>query len=237
MSDVYKNLVSFWNDAFAMNEEEKSELVKGINPEEDYQELAPSKKLYDVLSLFSGKTDVLDYGCGNGWASIIMAKKGASSIVSVDVAPHAIESTLTLAQAYCVEKEIHPLLIDEKWLNQQKDAVFEGIFSSNVLDIIPLEMTKSILKEMARVLKEDGVAVFSFNYHADLEAMKKRGAKVEGNSVFIDGVLRLTSLSDEEWKNLFSDYFEITSLSYFSWPGEEKETRRLFVLRKKPTSR
>ena len=49
----------------------------------------------------------------------------------------------------------------------------------------------------------------------------------------MNGVLRLTSLSDEEWKDLFAPYFNVESLTYFSWPGEEKETRRLFVLKKK----
>ena len=64
------------------------------------------------------------------------------------------------------------------------------------------------------------------------EAAKQRGMDlVEDKYLFVDNVLRLLSLSDEEWKELFLPYFEVEQLDYFAWPGEQKETRRLFILR------
>ena len=51
--------------------------------------------------------------------------------------------------------------------------------------------------------------------------------------LFVNDILRLSSLSDDEWKNEFVPYFNIEKLDYFAWEGEPKESRRLFVLRKK----
>ena len=83
------------------------------------------------------------------------------------------------------------------------------------------------------MLQKDGTAVFGFNYYIDPKVMEKRGCVVDGPHVYINNVLRLTSLKDEEWLDLFKEYYELVNLSYFSWPGEEKEKRRLFVLKRK----
>ena len=66
-----------------------------------------------------------------------------------------------------------------------------------------------------------------------IKEMEKRGCVVDGPHVYINNVLRLTSLKDEEWLDIFKEYYNLVSLSYFAWPGEEKETRRLFVLKRK----
>ncbi|GEM_PF-6151835 len=48
--------------------------------------------------------------------------------------------------------------------------------------------------------------------------------------LYVDGVLRLVSLSDDEWTALFSRHFKVIRLEHFAWPGEKSETRRLFHL-------
>ena len=53
-----------------------------------------------------------------------------------------------------------------------------------------------------------------------------------GANIYIDGILRLLSLSDEEWTDIFKEYYKKVSLSYYAWPGEQKEMRRLFILEK-----
>ena len=63
---------------------------------------------------------------------------------------------------------------------------------------------------------------------------KKRNIElVDDMYLFVNDVLRLSSLSDDEWKIIFAPYFEVVKLDYFAWEGEEKESRRLFVLKKK----
>ena len=233
MKNDYLNLVEFWNQNFILSEEDKNQILTQINPDEDYKQLAPSQKLLDVLSVFKGKSGVLDYGCGSGWASIIMAKLGVQNITAVDVATNSIEMTNCYVEAFKVQDQIKSIYIDENWLKNQKEGEYVGFFSSNVIDVVPIEMAKDIIKESARVLQKGGIAVFGLNYYIDSKEMEKRGCIVDGLHVYINNVLRLTSLKDKEWLDLFKEYYELVNLSYFSWPGEEKETRRLFVLKRK----
>ena len=217
----YKNLVSYWNKVFSLS---KKEYV-------NYQDLAPSPKLFDVLQLFKGKDNVLDYGCGDGWASIIMAKSGTKHIEACDVTENSITLVNERKKLYQVEDIINAFQIDENWIKNQKEGEFDGFFSSNVIDVIPLDMAEDIIKNAANVVKKDAPVVFSLNYYIDPELMAQRGAIVKGKQVYLEGVLRLTSLKDEEWLKIFKKYYELVSLDYYAWPGEKDETRRLFVLK------
>lgn len=233
MNSDYKSLKEFWNQNFILKEEDKKEILNSINKDEDYKDLAPSKKQYEILSLFEDKKKVLDYGSGSGWASIIMAKYNVKKVVSVDVSENSIELLKTYSKAFDTESLIEPIVIDENWLKTIRDESFDGFFSSNVVDVIPLEMAKEIIKESSRIVNKDAVVIYSFNYYIDPKEMEKRGCIVNPPYIYINGILRLTSLTDDEWSNIFKEYFDIVDLSYFSWPGEKTETRRIFILKKK----
>ena len=226
----YINLVEFWNQSFQLSEEDKKEFDQ-INEDDDYSQLAPSPKLYDVLTKFNGLENVLDYGCGTGWASIILAKSNVKHITAVDVASNSIEMTNCYAKAFKVSDLITSFPIDENWIKNEKEDTYGGFYSSNVIDVIPLEMAEEIIKESARIVKKNAHVVFSLNYYIDPKEMEKRGCVVSDKSIYINGVLRLTALTDEEWKAIFEKYYGVVSLSYFSWPGENKETRRIFILK------
>ena len=227
----YTDLVAFWNDNFKLNEEDKKEFAN-INSNEDYKRFAPSQKQYDVLLTLTNKENILDYGCGIGWASIIMAKNGAKKITAVDVASNSIEVVNMYAKAFNVEENIKGIVIDENWLTNQKEDVYDGFFSSNVIDVVPLEMAKDIIKNSARVVKKGAQVIFSLNFYANPEMMKERGAIVKGPHVYINGVLRLTSLKDEEWLEIFKEFYKVEKIIYYAWPGEANESRRIFVLKK-----
>ena len=85
MKNDYINLVEFWNQSFLLSEEGKKQISQ-IDKNDDYSQLAPSLKLFDALKEFKGLENVLDYGCGSGWASIILAKSNVKQVVAVDVA-------------------------------------------------------------------------------------------------------------------------------------------------------
>lgn len=230
MNKDYLDLVKFWDSNFVLSKEDEKKLLSEIDPLDDIS-LAPSKKLYDILASFNGLHHILDYGCGSGWASIIIAKNHARKVTAVDVSNNAIKMTDFYKKAFEVDEKINTLKIDENYLKLLDNEVFDGFYSSNVIDVIPLEMAKEIIKESARIITKNGKAIYSLNYYIDPLKMKSRGHQVNDKSIYIDGVLRLTSLTDEEWSVIFNEYFIIESLSYFSWPGEEKETRRIFVLK------
>ena len=102
IQEDYKTLVDFWNQNFALEEEEKKQLEETSN-DDSWKELPPSAKLFDVLTSFKGKEHVLDYGCGSGWGSLVMAKSGVSRITAVDVANNSLEMLRCYAKAYGVE--------------------------------------------------------------------------------------------------------------------------------------
>ena len=231
MNDTYKTLVEFWNKGFELNEEDKKEIEASTGSADDLKGFAPSPKLFDIACSFKGKDNVLDYGCGNGWASLIMAKFGANKVTSVDVAPNSIEMLNSYKKAFGVDNIIDTFAIDENWLGTQEDK-YDGFFCSNVIDVVPLDMAKEIVKNAAKAVKKGARVVFSLNYFIPTKIMEEKGHKVEGPHIFIDGVLRLTSLNDDEWTSIFKEYFKIIKLDYFAWPGEAKEARRLFVLEK-----
>ena len=230
MDDDYKNLTRFWDNSFILNDDNKEEMKKRIDVENDWKDFSPSSKLTEALGLF--KDNVLDYGCGNGWASIIMAKNGIKNIKACDVVPNSIKLLNFYKDLFNISNEIDASLIDSNWLSKEEINKYDGVFCSNVIDVLPLEMSKEIIEGIAKVAKKGATVIFSLNYYIDISNVKNKAFEVKNSQIYIDNVLRLTSLSDDEWKNIFEKYFVDVKLSYFSWSGEEKESRRLFVMKK-----
>ena len=231
MNDTYKTLVEFWNKGFELSKEDKKQIEGSKGTADDLKGFAPSPKLFDIACSFKDKDNVLDYGCGSGWASLIIAKFGANKVTSVDVAPNSIEMLNCYKKAFEVDDKIDTFAIDENWLATQEDK-YDGLFCSNVIDVVPLDMAKEIVKNAAKAVKKGARVIFSLNYYIPVKMMEDKGHKVNGPHIYIDGVLRLTSLTDEEWASIFKEYFKLIKLDYFAWPGEAKEARRLFVLEK-----
>ena len=231
MNETYKTLVEFWNKGFELSEEDKKQIEGSKGTVDDLKGFALSPKLFDIACSFKDKNNVLDYGCGSGWASLIIAKFGANKVTSVDVAPNSIEMLNKYKKAFEVDNIIDTFAIDENWLGTQEDK-YDGFFCSNVIDVVPLNMAKEIVNNAAKAVKKGARVVFSLNYYIPVKMMEDKGHKVDGPHVYIDGVLRLTSLTDEEWASIFKKYFKLIKLDYFAWTGEAKETRRLFVLEK-----
>ena len=97
-----------------------------------------------------------------------------------------------------------------------------------------METGDEILANLSRIATKGARIVIGLNFYLSPEAAMARNMElVEDKYLFVQGILRLTSLSDAQWRDRFAPYCEVERLDDFAWPGEEKETRRLFVLRKK----
>ncbi len=228
---INEELRAFWNEAMALTNEEKEEALSSAP--KPYEELAPSRKLFDAVKGLAGYDKVLDYGCGSGWASIVLAKSGCKDVLAVDLGEEIIKTLRFNAKLYGVENNIHATPISSDWLANLPSDSFDALVCSNVLDVIPLETGEAIIAQFARILKKGGRAVIGLNFYMSPEMAKERNVElVDGHYLFSNGVLRLTSLPDERWTERFLSHFKVESLSYFAWPGEKKESRRLFVLGK-----
>ena len=225
-------LLAFWNGFYAISEEEKKEAQEtGFGPLEAF---VPSEKLFQAACTLGSGKNVLDYGCGNGWAAIAAAKSGCENVTAADPAPNAVESTRFLSELFGIANRVHPVCIGGDWLKTVPSETYDGFICINVLDTVPPETAEEILKETARVLTADAEVVVGLNYWLSPESVAEKGIELtDGRRMYMDGVLRLVSRTDAEWEAIFAPYFTVESLTYYAWPGEEEEKRRLFRLRRR----
>jgi SAM-dependent methyltransferase len=225
-------VIAFWDKAFALSEEDQAHECE--SSEEDWKELAPSEKLFQAACSLGQRKKVLDYGCGSAWATIIAAKSGCPDVTAVDAAPAAVKAARLYAARYGVAERIHFECAASGWLQGIPSESYDGLFCSNVLDVVPPETAEEIIRESARIIQKNGIVIIGMNYYLSPEAAAQRGMKLEdGNRLYVDGVLRLVSRTDEEWTKAFTPWYTIERLEHFAWPGEAKESRRLFWLRRR----
>lgn len=228
--DKYNNLINFWDNAFNRSSEQKEEFKKSIK-EDTWLYLAPSEKLFQAAKSISCYNNVLDYGCGSGWASIIISKNKVKHILSVDVSKNGIDLVNIYKDIYKLDN-LDTLVINKDWLKTVPSNTFDALICSNVLDVLPFDITKDIIKEFHRILKKDSKVVIGLNFYITEEMKSTKKLDLVNDELYVDGILRLLNKSDDEWKKIFNKYFEIEKLEYFAWPNETKETRRLFYLKK-----
>lgn len=223
----YKNSLDFWDSTYKKEFQDNT-----LENNQNWQELAPSEKFIKALSIFSNCERVLDYGCGNGWGSIITAKLGCKHITAVDLVENAINFSFSNIKFYNLEEAIETSLITEDWLQKEETNKYDGFFCSNVIDVVPKEIANNILKEAARVIKPNSNLIISLNFYLDTSKPSSRPFELKNNNyIYRDGILRMVTRTDQEWNSIFSEYFNVEKLVHFSWPGEPIETRRLFYLK------
>jgi len=98
---------------------------------------------------------VLDYGCAEGEAAIILRRYGAASVHGIDISPVAVGHATERAAAEQVS-DVTFEVMDAEAL-QFPDAHFDFIFGIGILH--HLELSRAF-GEIARVLKTRGSAVF-----------------------------------------------------------------------------
>ncbi len=222
-----KNLIEFWNGAYGLSEEDKRQIAQGGT--DGWRSMAPSEKLFLAASSLGHCKKVLDYGCGNAWGAIIASKGGCTDVTAVDVSDGPLSAAAFHSTLY--QADVKLMKVSPTWLYGVPSGTFDGIICSNVLDVVPQQTAEEIIEELARVSREGASVKIGLNFHMTEEAAKARGiVLVDGRKLYVNEVLRLVSLSDDEWTALLGRHFKVQRLEHFAWPGEKSETRRLFHL-------
>lgn len=237
MSDIlqdYRDALQFWNQGYAAREAQKDR-YDALTPESNADVLAASMKLAAIIrDHLKDRQKVLDYGCGEGWAGMLLCQAGCRDVTCAEMAENAVALVKAVQKKLQIGDALHPLVIDENWLSTLPDASFDGIVCSNVLDVIPSNVCEQILARFARILQKGGKVVIGLNYHAELKDVPEKNITIRhGNCLYINGTLRLVSRSDEEWTDIFSHHFIVEALHHFGWNNEQTERRRCFILRPK----
>jgi len=97
--------------------------------------------------------DVLDYGCGHGMASVVLARRGAK-VTAFDLSPGYIDEAIRRAEANQISAKF--LAADAEHL-PFADASFDAVWGNAILHHLQL---KQAGLELHRVLRPGGMAVF-----------------------------------------------------------------------------
>ena len=135
-----------------------------IGPNEYYDKLRPHspflgldriyQKSVDQLGNVEGKK-ILDCGCGNGFMTSLLAKKGAF-VTSIDISPKSVEMTRYRAKLNKVEDRVEAILMNAEELNFDESS-FDHIFGSFVLHHTDVQKTGEGIKS---ALKPGGKGIF-----------------------------------------------------------------------------
>ena len=235
IKEYYAEALNFWDKAFTLSEEDKAKHLENINAESDLAGLAISKKLANfVRNTLKDKTNVLDYGCGEGWAGMSLSKVGCAKVECVDIAQNAIQTVQFIANLAGINDGFSAHSITADWLETVADNTYDGIVSTNVVDVIPAEISEYVIKNLARVATENATVVIGMNYYKEPVNDPEKHVEIRnGNQVYMDGILRMVTRTDDEWCSIFEKYFTVQHLEYYGWNNETTEKRRIFVLKKK----
>jgi SAM-dependent methyltransferase len=107
---------------------------------------------FDLIGEVAGKR-VLDYGCGHGMASVVLARRGAH-VTGIDLSPGYIAEAHRRAEANEVTVEFRTADAEQLPFAAQS---FDAVWGSAILHHLDLRQAGA---ELRRVLKPGGVAVF-----------------------------------------------------------------------------
>ena len=151
---------------------------------------------------------VLDLGGAYGRDSVYLAKKGFQ-VICADLSEKAISLGKKWAKEENVSEKIDFKLIDF-FDNSFEDNSFDAIISFNFLHLFLEEKRKEIIKELARITKENGLIVFS-NFSTK-EAQYGKGKEYEKNTFHTKGK-PVHFFGKQELTDLFEEHFKIKELT------------------------
>ena len=113
--------------------------------------------IYSVKSLGKVKgMNILDLGCGNGYLSVILAKRGAN-VFGIDISSEAINSAKKMAKINQVENNIQ-FKVASAYKLEYPDDYFDCIIGQAILHHI--QDRRKLVNPLFRVLKSGGRAIF-----------------------------------------------------------------------------
>lgn len=101
----------------------------------------------------SGK-DVLDAGSGDGFFTSLVARKNPRSVVGADYSARAV----LFAKLLVADAEFHVEDLSRLTFPNQS---FDIVFLIEVLEHVPYSAQENLLKELLRVLRDDGILIVS----------------------------------------------------------------------------
>lgn len=123
-----------------------------------YWGVKPSAICHRILDLISPdrRIKLLDIGCGEGRNAVFFASRGYA-VTAFDTSPVGVEKTKRLADKVQVQLEVFVADINDFRLSE----AFDVIFSTGVLQYIPMEMRSEILGNYREFTCPNGINALS----------------------------------------------------------------------------
>ena len=106
---------------------------------------------------------------------------------------------------------------------------FDGVILSNVLDVMPKDISTTVIDDLERVLKPGGYWFIKMNPYYSKEELESFGYKNAGNNIYEeDHIMRLRQATTNYWKEKFTRFGKEIIYLEFEYPWQEG-MNRLFV--------
>lgn len=151
---MVKEVEKWWDEVSKYYQEEKKISTKSVH----YGPFSPDEDELRLVGNVRGKK-ILELGCGGGQCSIAFAKRGAKC-TGIDISKKQLEYAEALAKKEKVKVKF--IRGDIQTLRGIKSKSYDVVFSAFAFQYIP-NLTKCF-KEVYRVLKKNGLFVFSLDH-------------------------------------------------------------------------
>ncbi len=187
----------------------------------------------EALMEFADRTNrVLDFGCGTGDLSFqCLQYHPEHQITGVDKAEMGIAFANETA-ALSAYQNARFFIGGEEFLEQFQKGEFDGIILSNVLDVMPKDVSGETVHKLDRLMMDGGYWFIKMNPYYSKEELASFGYEKKGGNLYEEeGVLHLRQSTTDYWKKQFSKLGKIKLYLEFQYPWQEG-LNRLFVIEK-----
>lgn len=180
--------------------------------------------LDNYIHLINKNDKIIELGCGLGYTSIYLMNNGYTNIIATDFSKEALNIINK------TNPSLNTMILDITAPFPFKDNEINVIIADLCLHYFSTEKTKSILKEIKRVLKPNGYLIGRVNSVKDTNYIPN-GTMLENNFYF-DGTIYKKFYTYNDLKELFKDYKIISLEEKIMTRYEKPKTLFEFCIKK-----
>jgi SAM-dependent methyltransferase len=165
---------------------------------------------------------ILEVGCGQGREAIKLARNGYH-VVAFDLSPTAISIAQAKARAANVSIDFHEG--NASYPLPHKNKTFQGIFAHLSLHYFDDITTRSIFRELERVLTPGGVLYFTVRSIGD--RFYRKGERIDENLYCYEGHVR--GFFDIDHAQRLLRNWDIRTCEYYEVIGERRDNPGRFL--------
>jgi ubiquinone/menaquinone biosynthesis C-methylase UbiE len=217
LSDKYDKSIKEWNKLFLKRSEEVPTQTSSGNETIDA----------GIGWLCEGSESVLDFGCGDGTLLFLCALMGTKFHIGIDLSENGIE------KANLRKEKVNQGKFDFIWggvekLKAIKDGSVDAVILSNILDNLYPQDVDLVLREVNRILKENGKILVKLNPFITDEQIEEWQMKAIKEDLLDNGFILLNKTTSA-WNDILSKYFSVHDFAEILYE-EHQHTNRLFLL-------